>query len=62
MSFNSYKEDEQVSSVSKSATLLRLFSYLLAYKKEIVLVLLIMAFCVMVSLINPLLLWTLTLP
>lgn len=56
MSFNSYKEDEQVSSVRKSATLLRLFSYLLAYKKEIVLVLLIMAFCVMVSLINPLLL------
>lgn len=56
MSFNSYKEDEQVSSVSKSATLLRLFSYLLAYKKEIVLVLLIMAFCVMVTLINPLLL------
>lgn len=56
MSFNSYKEDEQVSSDSKSATLLRLFSYLLAYKKEIVLVLLIMAFCVMVSLINPLLL------
>ena len=56
MSFNSYKEDEQVSSVSKSATLLRLFSYLLAYKQEIVLVLLIMAFCVMVSLINPLLL------
>ena len=56
MSYNSYKEDEQVSSVSKSATLLRLFSYLLAYKKEIVLVLLIMAFCVMVSLINPLLL------
>ena len=56
MSFNSYKEDEQVSSVSKSATLLRLFSYLLTYKMEIVLVLLIMAFCVMVSLINPLLL------
>ena len=56
MSFNSYKEDEQVSSVSKSATLLRLFSYLLAYKKEIILVLLIMAFCVMVSLVNPLLL------
>lgn len=56
MSFNSYKEDEQVSSVSKLTTLLRLFSYLLAYKKEIILVLLIMAFCVMVSLINPLLL------
>lgn len=56
MSFNSYKEDEQVSSVSKLATLLRLFSYLLAYKREIILVLLIMAFCVMVSLINPLLL------
>ena len=54
MAFNSYKEDEQTSHVKKSATLLRLFSYLLAYKKEIVGVLLIMAFCVGVSLLNPL--------
>ncbi len=34
MAFNSYKEDEQTSHVKKSATLLRLFSYLLAYKKN----------------------------
>lgn len=54
MAFNSYKEDEQTSHVKKSATLLRLFSYLLVYKKEIVGVLLIMAFCVGVSLLNPL--------
>ena len=55
MSINSYKEDEQLSQVSKLRTLLRLFSYLLAYTKEIIIVLLIMAFCVTVSLINPLL-------
>ncbi len=55
MSINSYKEDEQVSQASKTQTLLRLLSYLLAYKKEIISVLLIMTFCVAVSLINPLL-------
>lgn len=55
MSINSYKEDEQLSGRSKTQTLLRLLSYLLAYKKEIIFVLLIMAFCVFVSLINPLL-------
>lgn len=55
MSFNSYKEDEQLAQRSKTQTLLRLLSYLLTYKKEIIFVLLIMAFCVMVSLVNPLL-------
>ena len=55
MSINSYKEDEQLSGRSKTQTLLRLLSYLTAYKKEIVFVLLIMAFCVFVSLVNPLL-------
>ncbi len=54
MSINSYKEDEQTSQSGKARTLLRLLSYLLAYKKEIVLVLFIMMFCVMVSLLNPL--------
>ena len=44
MSINSYKEDEQLSGRSKTQTLLRLLSYLTAYKKEIVFVLLIMAF------------------
>ena len=56
MSINSYREDEQTSQVGKMRTLMRLFSYLLTYKKEIIIVLLIMAFCVVVSLINPLLL------
>ena len=55
MSINSYREDEQTAQVSKLHTLLRLFSYLLSYKKEVIFVLLIMAFCVTVSLINPLL-------
>lgn len=54
MSINSYKEDEQLSQSSKGRTLLRMLSYLLAYKKEIILVLFIMAFCVAVSLLNPL--------
>lgn len=55
MSINSYKEDEQLAQRSKTQTMLRLLSYLLTYKKEIILVLLIMAFCVVVSLVNPLL-------
>ena len=55
MSFNSYKEDEQLKGGSKLNTLRRLLTYLLTYKKEIILVLFIMAFCVVVSLINPLL-------
>lgn len=54
MSINSYKEDEQLSGSSKGRTLLRMLSYLLAYKKEVISVLLIMAFCVMVALVNPL--------
>lgn len=55
MSINSYKEDEQLAQRNKTQTMLRLLSYLLTYKKEIILVLLIMAFCVVVSLVNPLL-------
>ncbi|MGN0377608.1 MAG: ABC transporter ATP-binding protein [Suilimivivens sp.] len=54
MSVNSYKDDEQSLQTSKLNTLRRLFSYLLAYKKQIAVVLAIMAFCVMVSLLNPL--------
>lgn len=55
MAFNSYKDDEKTGSEKgKIKTLLRLFSYLLTYKKEILFVLLIMGFCVAVSLMNPL--------
>lgn len=54
MGFNSYKDDEQSADMGKLATLRRLFAYLLAYKKEVIGVLLIMGFCVFVSLLNPL--------
>ena len=54
MAFNSYKNDEATVTTSKTATLVRLFSYLLSYKKQIVGVLFIMGFCVVVNLINPL--------
>lgn len=54
MAFNSYKEDEWSSDVKKSVTIMRLLKYLLPYKKEVITVLIIMAYCVVVSLINPL--------
>ncbi len=54
MPVNSYKVDEQSSETGKLKTLFRLLSYLAVYKKEIISVLLIMAFCVAVSLLNPL--------
>ncbi len=54
MPINAIKDDEQTVEVAKTVTLLRLLSYLLAYKKQICLVLLIMAYCVFVSLVNPL--------
>lgn len=54
MAVNSYKEDENLNEISKLKTLGRLFSYLLSHKASIFVVLLIMAYCVCVSLINPL--------
>lgn len=54
MSFNSYKDDETSTQRSKAQTLKRLFSYLLAYQWQIILVLLIMGYGVAVSLVNPL--------
>lgn len=54
MAVNSYKADEKSVEKSKVQTLKRLFSYLLAYKWQIILVLLIMGYGVAVSLINPL--------
>lgn len=54
MSFNSYKDDEVSAERSKLQTLKRLFSYLLAYRWQIILVLLIMGYGVAVSLVNPL--------
>ena len=54
MAVNSYKDDETSVERSKLQTLKRLFSYLFAYKWQIVLVLLIMGYGVAISLINPL--------
>ncbi len=54
MAINSYKQDENINDVGKLKTLGRLFSYLLAHKFSIIAVLFIMAYCVCVSLINPL--------
>ena len=54
MAFNSYKQDETIRDVSKIQTLGRLFAYLLKHKLPVFAVLLIMAYCVAVSLINPL--------
>lgn len=55
MSINATRDDEiSVSSKGKLATLLRLFKYLLLYKKEIAIVLFIMGCIVAITLINPL--------
>ena len=54
MGFNSYKDDEQSSQTGKLKTMKSMFSYMLAYRITILLVLLIMTFCVFVSLLNPL--------
>ena len=54
MAVNTYKEDEQQQEVLKTATLLRLYRYLLSYKKTIAVVLGIMAVCIGISLMNPL--------
>ncbi len=58
MAVNSYKDDEKSVERSKAQTLKRLFSYLLVYRWQIVLVLLIMGYGVVVSLLNPLIMET----
>jgi len=50
---NSYKDDEKLTEKSKAVTLKRLFSYLLAYKWQILLVLVLMFYGVAISLLNP---------
>lgn len=53
MARNATKEDEQISTKTKRETLMRLFSYLLHYKKQIAVVFLLMAGTTTISLINP---------
>lgn len=55
MAVNASRMDEEQAAVSKKETLSRLFKYLLAYRKEVVLVLLIMAGTIAVSMATPLL-------
>ncbi|MCR5503541.1 MAG: ABC transporter ATP-binding protein/permease [Lachnospiraceae bacterium] len=54
MAANSIREDEEISQVKKSVTIKRLLGYLFRYKKTIIGVMFIMAYCVGVSLVNPL--------
>ncbi|MBP1754934.1 MAG: yknV [Firmicutes bacterium] len=54
MSVNAIKEDEYSKNVSKKTTLIRLFSYMLAYKGPIIAVILIMLTTVSISIVNPL--------
>lgn len=53
MAINSVKEDERLEAASRKITLIRLFKYLLAYKKRIVIVLFIMLCSITITLINP---------
>ena len=54
MAVNATRTEEQVQTVSKRKTLARMFYYLLAYKKQVVAVLMIMLVPVVITLINPL--------
>ncbi|MGN0504959.1 MAG: ABC transporter ATP-binding protein [Lachnospiraceae bacterium] len=54
MAINSVKQDETIATASKTATLLRLFKYLLRYKGLICVVLLVMAASIAITLVNPL--------
>lgn len=54
MAVNSYKDDEKQKERSKAETLKRLFSYLLDYKLQLAIVLISMAYAIVISLINPL--------
>lgn len=55
MAVNASRMDEEQKEVSKKETIFRLFGYLLAYQRELVLVLLIMAGTIAISMITPLL-------
>lgn len=54
MGVNSFREDEKNQSVVKLQTIKRLFRYMLKYKKQVAMVLCIMAMTTIISLLNPL--------
>ena len=53
MPINNFREDEQTKDFIKIATVRRLFSYMLKYKKEVIQVLLLMAVIISVTTVNP---------
>lgn len=55
MAVNSFREDEQMKSTDAKKIIKRLFGYLKAYTKEIVIIVIAMAVTVGISLVNPLL-------
>ena len=55
MAVNSFREDEEQKQVMNRETIVRLFRYLLSYKKTIAIVLVIMAVTTGITMINPLL-------
>lgn len=55
MAVNNFREDEQSKNVLKKVTILRLFSYMKKYKKEIIYVLMIMGIIITVNVLNPIL-------
>jgi len=54
MSVNSFREDEENKPALNGETLIRLYKYLFAYKKQIIIVFLIMGVTTAISLLNPL--------
>lgn len=54
MAVNSFREDEEQKQVVKRQTIIRLFRYMLQYKKQVAAVLGIMAVTTVISLVNPL--------
>ena len=54
MAVNSFREDEEQKETVNRVTLVRLYKYMFAYKKEVIGVLFIMAVCIAITLVNPL--------
>ena len=52
MAVNSFREDEEQKQVMNRETILRLFRYLLAYKKTVAAVILIMAVTTAITMVN----------
>lgn len=54
MAINAIKQDEELKEMSKAVTLKRLFSYLLEYKGQLIIVLIIMIITIAIITVNPL--------